>query len=134
MTRKILILDDDKIRIDWLKKEKPDWDVIWSVDVDSFCDRLDAGEEYDLLVLDHDLGDRSLFGTGSDAVRYLEDDARQGEGDFLHMPVLVWSNNVVENGKMAKILQRAEYRAQHRRFEPSETLLAVIESMVEPLV
>ncbi len=92
---RILVLEDDELRIRWLARRLPQADIHWTPGVDRFLELAHSPtRRWDLILMDHDLG---MSADGRDAARALNTSA----------PIIVWSANWLEMGRvMERILRR----------------------------
>lgn len=93
----ILVLEDEKYRIDWLRENMGIFSITHVETVDAFKRLMPCTPT--LVILDHDLGEGA--GTGMDAVRALKVP--------LATPILIWSINVVRAPVMEQALKQAGY-------------------------
>lgn len=95
----ILVLEDLKERVDWLRQTFPRTEIQWCTTVLSFQMALSECNP-DVIILDHDLGPGSATSedadglTGYDAAKALKTRA----------PVLIWSWNMWASNRMSEAL------------------------------
>lgn len=101
----ILILDDDISRV----KEFTQRTGFLPRHVFTVTDFIKAIEEYvpDIIILDHDLGDDQVNGTGNDAARWLAHN-KIGTGDY-QISVIIWSLNPIGVANMVNHLKHADH-------------------------
>ena len=86
---KILILEDEKKRVSFLKHALKSRnlfksvDIVWAISVEEF-ETLIKFNNFDLIILDHDLGDSIFDLNGANAASLLTDS---------NVPVIIWSVN-----------------------------------------
>lgn len=99
MGMKILFLDDDKSRVDTLGHKVSNDTIDWVTNFTDFVDRI-TKNRYDLIMLDHDLGDDSPE-TGYDIAKWIVD-----HWDDLPSlcPIVIHSMNCVGNKNMLGVL------------------------------
>jgi len=101
---KILILDDDISRVQEFHT-RTGLQINHVKTVTDFINAMD--DTYDVIFLDHDLGDDHLYGTGADAAKWLAHN-KIGTGDYL-ITVIIWSMNPVGVSNMVSHLKYADH-------------------------
>lgn len=136
MEKLIVVLEDSKERMVWLRENFPDAIIKWSTTVDEFFDHLRTSSKDDirLIILDHDLGSDDLatecqtltMERGCSATCSLDENGQNGthavDGlDSWHeIPVVVWSVNTVEGPRMAARLKKKKFVVVWVPFESSK--------------
>lgn len=107
---RILVLEDTEERVEALRSWLPGSTIKHAVDVGAFIDAATwPGARWDVLILDHDLGEGA--GTGLEAVALLPD-----RNPCLH---IVWSVNPVRAPHMVQDLQRKGCKVYRWAFDMS---------------
>ncbi len=145
MKKVILILEDEKVRFDWIKSTFFDMaTIIWTKTVKEFFEKLEEipTKEIQLLILDHDLGVdtvddnsnqiilNSSFpkdtngNVGMDAVDMIS-------SEFFNMiPVIVWSINTPRASEMVHRLQEKSFFAVHIPFSKKTELAIAVRKLL----
>lgn len=145
MKKVILILEDEKVRFDWIKSTFFDMaTIVWTKTVKEFFEKLEEipTKEIQLLILDHDLGVdtvddnsnqiilNSSFpkdtngNVGMDAVDMIS-------SEFFNMiPVIVWSINTPRASEMVHRLQEKSFFAVHIPFSKKTELAIAVRKLL----
>lgn len=149
MSKRILVLEDDIKRVDWLRQllhfKCPHTEITHVWDVFDFKVQWKEDSHYDLIILDHDLG-LSWAGegdlvpvadmsdkdgaTGLDAAKFLADYAREGK----YVPfVVVWSWNPQGADMMVQTLREVAIPVVARPFstEATSPLTVIIPKLLD---
>lgn len=100
MKKKILILEDEIKRINFLKHQLrsrnllKDVDIVWTISVEEFEIFIKFNKP-DLIILDHDLGNSIFDLNGANAACHLSD---------INIPVVIWSMNLDGAKNISRIL------------------------------
>ena len=122
----VLVLEDQEVRVDWLRDTFPDFmEIIWSKTVSDFLQSCkDHAGVTAVAILDHDLGfDESVLQsedvngqTGTDAARLM-----------LPVPyVVIWSMNPGGSRLMRDILRDKKQRVRYAPFASQDMLAGEI--------
>lgn len=146
MKKVILILEDEKVRFDWIKSTFSDIaTIIWTKTVKEFFEKLEEipTKEIQLLILDHDLGidttddnnhhqiilnssfPKDVNGNvGMDAVDMIS-------SEFFNMiPAIVWSINTPRASEMVHRLQEKSFFAVHIPFSKKTELAIAVRELL----
>lgn len=110
-----LVLEDDKIRIDWLFRSFPSATIAWASQYETFKEILECNPK--CVILDHDLGVASK--NGYDAAKLIPTLLTTD------IPVIIWSNNPVGSANMVSYLKAQGYMAAHLPFSYSNSSLVI---------
>lgn len=118
---KILFLDDNNDRIEFFRKFNPDAHIAIQA---NDCMQLLKERTYDLLCLDHDLGERVFVNSnnincGMEVVRFLETQWNISKNTF----IIVHSWNFEAAKEMVYRLTRLGYKAVHIPFSFNNTFI-----------
>jgi len=115
----ILVLEDNLVRVDWLKHFFPEINVVSTATVSEFLtDFYDFEDHPSLYILDHDLG-LSFF-----EVPTAQGNDKNGHNGtylanhlpFTDTPILVWSQNDRDGPKMTEILRHRGFNVRYVPF------------------
>lgn len=119
----ILVLEDQRSRVEALKRVAQGREIIWCESISEFTDAYEhRGKDAKLVILDHDLGEEGTFagiggygsapvGNGMDAVELM---CRSP----LRPPVIVWSWNGPRRAEMVQRLEDHGFEAFSAPFGP----------------
>lgn len=93
-----LILEDEQVRVDWLRRKFPDWQITWTKHPDETIAAMQT-KQWDLIILDHDLHFPVDSYVGAEPTGFWA--AREVPADSV---VLVWSINIPAAEQMANAI------------------------------
>ncbi len=118
MRKRVLLVEDDETRCQWFRSRLAECDLDVTCDAREACELL-ARNEYDLILLDHDLREEHYFSdepdderTGYAVARWLADNPT-AQRDAL---ILVHSLNYTGAARMVGVLRDAGREAEHIPF------------------